>query len=474
MKAKFLLIVIILLTGCAGFHREALSPSLTASEFECRTLESTELRKYLEQNLHKEIVQWPPKSWGFNLLVLAALYYHPDMDVARARWGVAKAGIVTAGGRPNPGISLLGQHHSDTTGGISAWTWGASFDIPFETAGKRGYRIRRAEHLSDAARLDVSTAAWRVWGRLRKSLLALYSSSRREQFLEDALAIRRSTADIFERRLAVGESSRFELTNSRVDLDRTRLLLSETQKQKAEARASLAGAIGLQVNALAGTDISFDIFEKPPEAVSLGEVRRQALVNRSDISAALSGYEAAQSALQLEIARQYPDVHIGPGYEWDQGDNKWSLGLAVELPILNRNEGPIQEARARRKDAAAKFRALQAAVIGKIDKAQAAYLEALKKLEIADTMAATGKDRLQMALNRFDSGAASRLDLEQARLEFSLTSLARFDAFVSAQEGLGMLEDAVQRPLNKQELLLKEGISYLESGDKMKGGGAER
>ena len=40
------------------------------------------------------------------MLTLAAFYYHPDMEVARAEWDVARAAIQTAGGRPNPTLNV--------------------------------------------------------------------------------------------------------------------------------------------------------------------------------------------------------------------------------------------------------------------------------------------------------------------------------------------------------------------------------
>ena len=64
--------------------------------------------------------------------------------------------------------------------------------------------------------------------------------------------------------------------------------------------------------------------------------------------------------LRLEIARQYPDLHLNPGYEFDQADSKWALGLSIELPLLNQNQGPIAEAEARRLESAARFESLQA------------------------------------------------------------------------------------------------------------------
>ena len=126
-------------------------------------------------------------------------------------------------------------------------------------------------------------------------------------------------------------------------------------------------------------NIAFDL-ARIPEADDLtsAEARRAALQSRTDILAALAEYAASESALQLEIAKQYPDIHLSPGYQFDQGDNKWHLGLSAELPVLNRNQGPIAEAEARRAESAARFEALQAKVIAEIDRALA-VLDANRK-----------------------------------------------------------------------------------------------
>jgi cobalt-zinc-cadmium efflux system outer membrane protein len=49
----------ILATGCATFQPKPLSPSQTASAFEARTLDSVELKKFVEANLRGEVAPWP-------------------------------------------------------------------------------------------------------------------------------------------------------------------------------------------------------------------------------------------------------------------------------------------------------------------------------------------------------------------------------------------------------------------------------
>jgi len=44
----------------------------------------------------------------------------------------------------------------------------------WKTAGKRGRRIAKAEHLSEAARLNIATVAWHVRRNVRGSLLDLH------------------------------------------------------------------------------------------------------------------------------------------------------------------------------------------------------------------------------------------------------------------------------------------------------------
>src|SRR5206468_1005521 len=99
-----------LLIGCVHYQNQPLSSARSAATFESRSLNDPELKKFLQQNLKRELAAWPPKEWDFPSLTFAAFYYHPSLDVARAQWGVAKAGVQTAGGRPNPTVGLTPEY----------------------------------------------------------------------------------------------------------------------------------------------------------------------------------------------------------------------------------------------------------------------------------------------------------------------------------------------------------------------------
>jgi len=442
-------VVLAISYGCATFKPEPFSPSQTASAFEARTMDNQGLKKFLEKNLNHKITPWPRDSWDFDALTLVAFYYHPDLNVVRAKWGVAKAGIISAGGRPNPGAGFIPQYNANAVSGISPWILGFSLDIPIETAGKRGYRIAQAQYLSEAARLNIASVAWQVRSQLRTNLLNLYRAEQTKTLVQKQQKVQEEIVSLLEQRLSFGEASQPDVTMAHISLVQTRLSLREAQKQRAEAQAQVANALGLPVDALNNIHISFDFIEQIPltKDIPLKDVRHQALLSRSDILGALSEYAASESALQLEIAKQYPDIHIGPGYEYDQGDNKWSLGFSISLPILNRNQGPIAEAEARRKEAETRFIALQSRIIGEIDRAFAGYCSALQKLETADSLQSAKEKQLQSIQTMFNAGETDRLSFLSSQSELYSIALLQLDALANAQQSLSLLEDAVQRPL---------------------------
>ena len=445
MKRCLFILTALTLAGCAHFESKPIEPAKSAAQLEARRLDDPGLEKFLEQNLGRELPGWPLSSWDLPALTLAAFYFQPSLEVARAQWRVTQAGVKTAGGRPNPTLALTPGYN--TTHSIpSPWFPAVNLDIPVETAGKRGKRIAEASQLSESARLNIITAAWQVRSNVRTSLLDFQVAGRRAGLLENQSATQQHIVNLLQQRFDAGAISRPELTIAQIAFNRTQLDLADAKSKRAEARSRLAEAIGLSSAALDELNVKFDFSPDDMTSLTAAEARRVALQSRSDILAALSDYIASEDELRLQIAKQYPDVHLNPGYQFDQGDNKWSLGVTFELPILNQNQGPIAEARAQRELSAAKFTALQAQVIGGIDRAVAALGVAREQLKTGNSLLAAQQAQQTSAQAQLEAGAADRLDLLNARLEFDSVSLVQLESAAQLQRALGALEDALQQP----------------------------
>jgi outer membrane protein TolC len=435
--------------GCARFTPQPLAPAQTAAQFDVRRLDDSGLKNFLEQNSGGEMKSWPPEKWDLNSLTLAAFYFHPDLAVARAQWRVAQAGAVTAGARPNPSVTFSPGYDTQIPGNYSPWLVPVTFDLPIETAGKRAKRVAEAEKISEAARWNFVSAAWQIRGDVRASLLDFKTSGRRAELLEKQFAAQNEIVKLLQGRFDAGAIARPELTVAQIALNKAQQDLSAAQSKSADARSRLAQALGVSRAALDGVNLDFDFSADAPDALISARARGVALRGRADVLGALADYAAAEADLRLQVAKQFPDLHLGPAYAWNNGnagDNQWTLGATLELPLLDQNQGPIAEAEARRKLAAAKFIALQAQVGGEIDRAVAGVRVAREQLEMEKKLIAAEQRQQKSAEAQLQAGAGERLDLLNAQLELSGALLAQLDSEAKLQSALGALEDALQSP----------------------------
>jgi cobalt-zinc-cadmium efflux system outer membrane protein len=444
----FPLVGLVCLAGCAvhRYQPAPIIPSATALRFESRSLADPGLQSFEEQNLGHPISP-PPTTWDLQTLSLAALYFHPTLDSARARIAGTEAAVVTAGARPNPSFSVA-------PGIPSPYLLTLDFAIPIETADKRTHRVHVARSLDQAARFDLADLAWTIRSGVRTALLNCIIASRNLELFRDEEKIREDQVKIMEEIFLAGEIPRQNLDASRIDLSRLRLAISSADGQVADAKGALAAAIGIPWVALQDVDFSWSNIETLPRAESLllGDVNREAVLNRLDLRRSLAQYAAAEASLQLEIAKQYPDINLGPGYTYEEKHSFFTVGLSTTIPLFNRNEGPIAEAEAHRKEAAAAFLERQAKVIGRSERAFATYEAALKEQMQVESIRKLEEIQLQITQQAIEGGTDNRLSLDNLKIQSSVSSRARLDALAHAQRALGELEDAIQRPLDGTEI----------------------
>jgi len=308
--------------------------------------------------------------------------------------------------------------------------------------------VDQAQHLSDSARFAIAGKAWQVRARVRQALLDLYAATETAAALDRQREIQAANVVLLQRQLAAGAVSSVDVTQARMTLDGIRMAIVDAERQRQDARAQLATAIGIPVSALEGVRLDFTSFTHAPADVPAAGAAREALLNRADVLSALADYDASQSALQLEVAKQYPDLHLGPGYQMDQGSQKWTMLLPVTLPVFNRNRGAIERADAHRAVAAAEMTAVQARALGAVDRALAAYRISADKLAVANQLLDAARSLEARAQAQLTAGEISRLDLGLVQVERAARELARIQAIVEQQQAAGNLEDAMQRPVD--------------------------
>jgi len=144
---------------------------------------------------------------------------------------VAQAAAVTAGERPNPSVGAEVGYNT-TTKTPSPWIPIVVLDIPIETAGKRGHRLAAASHLSEAARLELASAAWQVRSRVRAGLVDLWAAREERTLLEGQQKLHADNVRLLKLQWEAGENSGFELIQGRLAADASRLALREAERRR--------------------------------------------------------------------------------------------------------------------------------------------------------------------------------------------------------------------------------------------------
>ncbi len=447
-KLTATLVLVAVSTGCAHYHPKPISPEKTAALFDARSLTNEDLRVFFQTN--HALLPGANDPWDLKQLTLVAFYYQPSLAEARAQLLVAQAGEITAGQRPNPSVSITPGYDYQIPGNFSPWLVPLSFDIPIETAGKRGKRMDQSTHQIESARWNLVGTAWQTRSQIRTALLNLYSNRELLKLTLQQEVAQSNVVRLLDGQRSAGAVSDFEVTQARTAFETSQLARQDAIGKSNQALVDLAHALGIPTRAATNVNFSFTELDAFPDDLTRAEVRRDALLIRADVREALADYAASQSALQLEIANQYPDLHLGPGYEWNNGnagDSMWSLGATLTLPILNQNQGPIAEAEAKRTQAAVHFMKVQADAVAEIDGALVGYQAALEQVATAKALVGDSQKRLNSFRLQEKAGELDPEAVATAEVEFTTSAQSRLNALIQAQQAFGKMEDAVQSPL---------------------------
>jgi outer membrane protein, heavy metal efflux system len=281
--------------------------------------------------------------------IAAALSRNPRLAAARADSAAAAARITTAGALPNP---TFAASYSKSTP-----QYHFTAEMPFDQLWLRGTRVAAAEagQLSARYRLryQIASVSLDVDTTYTRALAAVAHSRLSTRNAQDADSLRR----IAIARRDAGDAS---------DLDVELVTLTAGQQANAAAADSVtAQATLLELQALIGTvnegsgvtltdslDVSTDIgvaaMPPPPADAPLLVASGAALVQAATLNARVQHRNVFGS----------PGVVVG----FETGDPTGAepgllptVGIALPLPIFNRNRGPIAEAEAERAHAVAEL-----------------------------------------------------------------------------------------------------------------------
>ena len=336
-------LALVTLSGCQTYQPRPLDPQTHLKAFSERSIHDQSLKTFIDSLESATHTSPYDSSDGISLdeAERIALYYNPDLRIARLQAGLAAADSKHAGLWDDPNLDLDALRIIE--GGNDPWIVGGSLSITIPISGRLNAERKRADAQTRAALSAVALAEWntrieirQVWNQWSAAQL---SAQRIEHLLESIIKLAESTAELARSgELPATQALLFEIerVSHTQALARTRAKSTIYQQQllaimglASEAKANLIPAFSVQpVESIPDFDL---IIQHHPTPVKLRDE-----------------YAVTEAALLREIRAQYPDLTIGPAYESDQGESRIGLVAGIPLPILNSNKQGIAKARAQR------------------------------------------------------------------------------------------------------------------------------
>ncbi|MBN2447732.1 MAG: TolC family protein [Phycisphaerae bacterium] len=275
-----------------------------------------------------------------------ALAGHPRLRVFAFEMQAADARTLQAGLRANPelGVEVESLAGRGERSGIDAAETTIQLGQLIELGGKRDKRLRAASLAEELTEWDYESQRLDVLKEVADAFVAVLAAQERVSLAEQLGRLARQAEAAVAQRVEAGRDSPVQSLRAGVLSSQSRIEIRKATSALATARLRLAATWGATEAAFEAAAGDFHAVEPAPP---LNEVS-DALAANPDLARWAVEQRQRRAALDLEKARAKVDVTVAAGvqrYE-ETDDAAFVVGLALPIPILDRNQGGIAEATA--------------------------------------------------------------------------------------------------------------------------------
>jgi len=298
-----------------------------------------------------------------------ALMRNPGLKTFPYSLRAAEARMLQAGLRPNPEL----QVEIEEFGGRGERS---SFDAaettvqigqPIELGGKREKRARVAAASKELVQWDYESARLDLVREVSQAFTAVLAAQERLALAQKVLDLSQQAHSAVAQRVQAGRDSPVDALRAGVVLSESRIERQKAEKSLVAARRNLAAMWGSSEPAFAA--VTADWYEIP--LLPPVDLSPESITANPDVARWEAEQRSRRAALDLEKAKAVPDVTAAGGMRrFEQTDDSaFVAGLAVPLPLFDRNQGGIEEAIANLGQARRQYEAVRVKTLAALSQA---------------------------------------------------------------------------------------------------------
>ena len=387
-----------------------------------------------------------------------ALRNNGDLRSFREEKGIRDAGKIRAGLLPNPVLELEGSTGA-LTGSSAENSLSLGVSQEFLLAGKRGKRIAVAERELDMYRWQLADRERLLCGEVKTAFYDFILAQQRVTLSDRSIALNRQLLDVTKERLTAGDIPELEMNLAKVELARGEVTRIDVEKMFNQNQAKLWMLMGLpsgESHSIAGSFETKIVMTK-----NLVDLKQLARGKRTDLKALEAEKNKTESEVVLARAEGVPNLMAGLAVMRDttamevggvEGkDTAYTIGLklSMPLPLFDRNQAGVQEARAKMSSAENRLTATAWNVEREVETAYTSLLNAEKVLSLYKTnIIPQLEENLTLTQEAYRLGEVGILTVIQEQKKFFEVSDGYLTALHDRQAALVRLESAVASDLS--------------------------
>lgn len=371
---------------------------------------------------------------------LATAYERSPLLAAARNEAAASEGLLTqAGVIPNPGIEVGIDDNRRATR-----TTTTRLSMPVELGGKRAARVKAAGLARDVAQRDLSSARADLRAAVIAAFFDVAVAQETVRVSQGTVEIAQNALRLAERRVAAGKAPPLEGSKARVELANARIEARAADSALQAARRTLGQLWGAPQPDF--TRVGADLGTLPRrEAI---DDLRGALATSPRMEAGRLSVELGRAQLEVEKSKRYPDITLSAGIARDneQGRNKAQFGVAIPLPLFDRNQGNVYSATMQSYKAQDLYRELESRLTADLLQSVSQFdLAANSVREYRATVLPGATEAYDSARKGFEAGKVSFLEVLDAQRTLSQGNIGYLNVLASAYQAAADIDRILGR-----------------------------
>lgn len=274
-----------------------------------------------------------------------ALKNNHHIKSALATLPIIEANLIIAKYFPNPTISS----NSEVVKGGSFHP--AELWQTLELGRKRHWRVQIAKEQISKAELEISKTIWEIHTQVHVGYADLVIGNELYELAKDRTEFYKILADVAEKRFKAGDISQLELKRAEMELLSSENSLSDFSGKLKKAEVEFNHLLGNEVNQEVSLKDYLDLSPKMKlkNYPGIDSILGEALSKRLEIAILERDYGIARAQLKKAKYERIPNLSVGGGaVRPSYRDGIWGpfFGAQFEVPIFNRKQGEIKQAKA--------------------------------------------------------------------------------------------------------------------------------